>query len=95
MSKEINGFAATMSDLIDTLSKLSAESSGITDSLGNLQDQSSAVKTDYSEMLSLTDKLRYDINYLAAMSADIVRAIEEDDQEIMARLTAMQDMNKK
>jgi len=42
-------------------------------------------------MLSLTDKLRYDINFLAAMSADIVRAIEENDKEIIARLIAMED----
>lgn len=89
MSTEINGFASTMTDLIDTLSRLSTESSGITNSLLKLKDHSTAVKTDYSEMLSLTDKLRYDINYLAAMSADIVRAIEENDQKIMARLIAM------
>ena len=90
ISREINSFAGTMTGLIDTLSQLSSESTGITNSLTNLRDQSSAVRTDYKEMLSLTDKLRYDINYLAAMSADIVRAIEEDDQEIMARLIAME-----
>jgi hypothetical protein len=41
-------------------------------------------------MLALTDKVRYDINFLAAMSADIVRAIEENDKEIMSRLSAME-----
>ena len=91
MSREINGFAGTMAELIDTLSKLSDESSGITNSLKILKENSSAVRSDYDEMLSLTDKLRYDINFLAAMSADIVRAIEENDREIMARLIAMEE----
>ncbi|MCL2070525.1 MAG: methyl-accepting chemotaxis protein [Treponema sp.] len=91
MSDEINSFAGTMTELIDTLGVLSAESTGITNSLNVLRTHSSAVKEDYSEMLSLTDKLRYDINFLAAMSADIVRAIEENDQEIIARLIAMED----
>ncbi|MCL2007042.1 MAG: methyl-accepting chemotaxis protein [Treponema sp.] len=91
MSGEINSFAGTMTELIDTLSELSAESSGITNSLEVLRETSGAVKGDYSEMLSLTDKLRYDINFLAAMSADIVRAIEENDQEIISRLVAMEE----
>jgi uncharacterized coiled-coil DUF342 family protein len=91
MSEEINGFATTMTQLIDTLSKLSSESSGITASLQSLRENSSIVSSDYGEMLSLTDRLRYDINYLAAMSADIVRAIEENDQEIIARLTALEE----
>jgi methyl-accepting chemotaxis protein len=91
MSSEINGFASTMTELIDTLGELSAESSDITGALQNLQNHSSAVKTDYGEMFSLTDKLRYDINFLAAMSADIVKAIEENDHEIIARLTAMEN----
>jgi archaellum component FlaC len=88
MSTEINGFASTMSGLIDTLSELSAESSGITSSLKSLQSHSAAVKSDYTEMLALTDILKYEINYLSAMSADIVRAIEEGDQDIINRLVA-------
>ena len=94
MSEEINGFAGTMTDLIDTLGKLSAESSGITRSLKDLQENSTVVKSDYTEMLSLTDRLRYDINFLAAMSADIVRAIEENDEEILTRLLSV-DVTKK
>ncbi|MCL1928382.1 MAG: methyl-accepting chemotaxis protein [Treponema sp.] len=93
MSEEINGFASTMTELIDTLSRLSSESSGITGALENLQQNSSIVKTDYAQMLSLTDKLRYDINFLAALSADIVKAIEENDHEIIAKLISM-DINK-
>ena len=91
MSGEINSFAGTMTELIDTLSELSTESSSITNSLNVLQESSLVVKNDYSEMLSLTDKLRYDINFLAAMSTDIVKAIEENDQEIIKRLAAMED----
>ena len=86
MANEISGFVTTMTELIDTLGKVTDDSSSITTSLNGLRSKSSAVKTDYSEILSLTDKLRYDINFLAAMSADIVRAIEEDDQEIITRL---------
>ena len=91
MSGEINSFAGTMTELIDTLSALSAECTGITNSLEVLREHSGAVKGDYTAMLSLTDKLRYDINFLAAMSADIVRAIEENDQEIISRLVAMEE----
>jgi methyl-accepting chemotaxis protein len=90
MSEEINGFAGTMTELIDSLGELSAKSTGITSSLVHLQENSSVVKTDYAEMLSLTDKLRYDINFLAAMSADIVKAIEEDNQELMDRLLSIE-----
>ena len=90
MSDEITSFAATMTELINTLSELESASSEITNSLQTLKEHSSAVKNDYSEMLSLTDKLRYDINYLAAMSADIVRAIEEGDEQIMSRLIVME-----
>jgi len=91
MSDEINGFAGTMSDLIDTLAALSQGSTGITTSLESLTEHSATVKSDYEKMLSLTDKLRYDINFLAAMSADIVKAIENEDHEIVSRLTAIQD----
>jgi uncharacterized coiled-coil DUF342 family protein len=86
MSEEIDGFGGTMTELIDRLSDLSSGSSAITSSLQNLKESSDAVKTDYTEMLSLTDRLRHDINFLSAMSADIVRAIEGNDQKIMAKL---------
>jgi methyl-accepting chemotaxis protein len=91
MSGEISGFAGTMTELIDTLSQLSVESSGITTSLENLREHSAEVKADYIEMFALTDKLRYDINFLAAMSADIVRAIENGDQEIISKLLAIEE----
>jgi methyl-accepting chemotaxis protein len=92
MSGEINGFATTMTQLIDTLGTLASESTGITSSLESLKENSSAVKTDCTEMIGLTDKLRYDINFLAAMSADIVRAIENDDREIIEKLLSIEEV---
>ena len=47
MSKEINGFAVTMSSFISTFDELSARSVNVTDSLVGLKEQSSAVKTSY------------------------------------------------
>jgi methyl-accepting chemotaxis protein len=90
MAEEINSFASVMSELIDTLSELSAKSSGITGSLDTLKSHSDSVKTDYKEMMFLTDKIRYDINFLAAMSSDIVKAIESNDRELIAKLTSTQ-----
>jgi methyl-accepting chemotaxis protein len=91
MSKEINNFASAMTELIDTFTGLSSKSTNITDSLDVLKEHSSTVKTDYVEMLTLTDKIRYDINFLAAMSADIGHAIEDKDKEIISRLIALEN----
>ncbi|MDR2942907.1 MAG: methyl-accepting chemotaxis protein [Treponema sp.] len=68
MSKEIKGFAETMTGLINTFNELSAESYDITTSLGSLRDQSAAVRTSYSEMLTMTDKLRDAMHELTALS---------------------------
>jgi iron only hydrogenase large subunit-like protein len=57
MSKQINGFAQTMTGLITTFNELSAESGNITAALDGLHNQSTAVKTGYAEILSMTDKL--------------------------------------
>jgi hypothetical protein len=80
-----------MTQLIDTLTTLADESSGVTSSLEDLRESSAIVKTDCTEMIALTDKLRYDINFLAAMSSDIVRAIENGDKEIIARLLDIEE----
>jgi len=92
MSREINGIAGTMTEFIDALSQLSQKSTGITSSLASLKEHSSAVKTDYAEMLSLTDKIRYDINFLAAMSADITKAVDMNEQNsdraMLSRISA-------
>jgi methyl-accepting chemotaxis protein len=68
MSKEINGFAETMTDLIDTFRELSVESGEITAALDSLRDESAIVKTGYAEILSMTDKLRAWLLDLAALS---------------------------
>jgi len=86
MSDEINGFASTMTQLIDTLTALADESSGVTSALKDLKENNTKVTSDCTEIVGLTDKLRYDINFLAAMSADIVKAIELGDRELINRL---------
>ena len=91
MSNEINEIAGTMTELIDNLGELSAKSTDITASLETLKDHSDVVKKDYTSMLSLTDKLRYDINMLAALSTDIVQAIEKNDHELLAKLVAKEE----
>jgi len=68
MAKEINGFAETMTGLIETLGKLSTGSSSITSELDSLRDQSQTVKTGYAEILSMTDKLRTWLHDLATIS---------------------------
>jgi len=57
MSKEINGFAETMTSLIHTLSELSEGSDEITTALGNLRRQSDVMKNNYADILSKTDQL--------------------------------------
>jgi iron only hydrogenase large subunit-like protein/uncharacterized protein YukE len=94
MSSEINGFSSTMTELINRLSELSSGSTVITSALQHLRENSAAVEADSAEMISLTDRLRYDINFLSAMSADIVRAIEENDQEIMNKLLSAMNQKK-
>jgi methyl-accepting chemotaxis protein len=68
MSKEINGFAHTMTNFIKTLNELSAESSEIIVSLESLKNESTTVKAGYSEMLSMTDKLLEAMVELTALS---------------------------
>jgi len=90
MSDEINGFATTMTQLIDTLTSLADESSGVTSSLKSLKENNTKVTSNCTEIVGLTDKLRYDINFLAAMSDDIVKAVERGDREIINRLLEME-----
>jgi uncharacterized coiled-coil DUF342 family protein len=68
MSKEISGFAETMTSLINTFSELSAESGEITTALDSLRGQSTAVKTGYEEILSMTGNLRTTMLDLAKLS---------------------------
>jgi len=68
MSKQIKGFAETMTGLINTLNDLSTESNEITTSLNSLRDQSAAVRTSYTEMLEMTEKLRNAMQELSTLS---------------------------
>jgi len=75
MTKEINSFAETMNNLIKTFNELSAESTEIIVSLGSLRDQSSTVRSGYSQMLSMTDKLREAMHELSSLTRkkDVIR----------------------
>jgi len=68
ISEKIDGFADTMTGLINTLGELSAGSSEITGSLSSLRDITSSVKASYSEMLSLTNKLLENTKELSVLS---------------------------
>jgi len=85
MSKEIGSFAETMSDLINTFGELSAQSNEITAALDSLHGQSDMVKTDYAEILSMTEKLStamFDLNRLSKKKILVV-----DDEEIILIMT--------
>jgi len=68
MSKEISGFAETMSVFMNTFNELSAKSENITASLVSLKEQSSAVKTSYAQMIEMTDKLAKALKDLSELS---------------------------
>jgi iron only hydrogenase large subunit-like protein/ABC-type transporter Mla subunit MlaD len=70
MSKEINGFAVTMSELINTFGELSAGSSEITSTLATLRELTASIKTDYNEVLSTIDKLRDAMEHLVRISKE-------------------------
>ena len=70
MSKQINGFAQTMTGLITTFNELSAESGNITSALDGLHNQSAAVKTGYAEILSMTDKLNTAMHEMTTILKD-------------------------
>ena len=68
MSVEIDGFANTMTKLINTFGELSSDSSEITDTLSTLRDLTVAIKTSYGEVLSMADKLKGAMVDLALVS---------------------------
>jgi hypothetical protein len=59
-----------MIGLITTFSELSSQSGEITSALDSLRNQSDMVKTDYNEILSMTEKLSAATRNLSALSAD-------------------------
>ena len=70
MSDEINGFAGTMTELINTFGELSAGSSEITTALSTLKGLTSSVITDYTDVLSTTGKLRNSMEDLVTISKE-------------------------
>ena len=70
MSREISGFAQTITDLIETLNELATESNAVTVALNTLKEQSSTVKTRYAQMLSVTDKLHDAMHELTALAGN-------------------------
>jgi methyl-accepting chemotaxis protein len=70
MSKEINNFAGTMTELINTLSELSSGSSEIAATLATLHEVTAAIQTSYSEVLSITGKLRKAVEELERLSEE-------------------------
>jgi len=79
MAKEISGFAETMSGLINTFSELSGHSDAITTALDSLQSQSEMVKTDYGEILSMTEKLRMAMYELTMLSKKKILVVDDDE----------------
>jgi PAS domain-containing protein/uncharacterized coiled-coil DUF342 family protein len=68
ISREINGFAQTMTALINTFNELAMGSNEIITALDILKKQSTMVKTGYAEMLSMTDTLRNSMHELKALA---------------------------
>jgi CheY-like chemotaxis protein/iron only hydrogenase large subunit-like protein/uncharacterized protein YoxC len=85
MSEEINSFAETMSGLINTFGELSAQSGEVTAALDSLNSQSGMVKTSYTEILSMTEKLHaamFDLNRLSKKKILLI-----DDEETILVMT--------
>jgi methyl-accepting chemotaxis protein len=68
MSGEINDIAKTMTEMIGTMSELSAGSHTITSTLKNVQEHSSEIKTTYADMISKTNRLLDEMNDLTKMT---------------------------
>jgi len=79
MSKEINSFAETMSGIINTFSELSAQSGEITNALDELQSQSEMVKSDYADILTMTEKLHTAMVNLTMLSKKKILVIDDDE----------------
>jgi len=58
MADELDGFVDTIAELINTMGLLSTGSTEITGSLATLKELTATIKTGYTEMFSMTDKLQ-------------------------------------
>jgi CheY-like chemotaxis protein/iron only hydrogenase large subunit-like protein len=91
MAKEISSFAKTISDLINTFGELSAESGEITVALDSLNTQSDAVKADYAEILSMTEKLRMAMLELNMLSKKKILVIDDDETILATTKSALKN----
>jgi iron only hydrogenase large subunit-like protein len=64
MSKEITVFAATITEMIESLTDMTNESSKITSALNRVQEHNQEAKGDYDAMLTKTDNLVGEMNRL-------------------------------
>jgi iron only hydrogenase large subunit-like protein/uncharacterized coiled-coil DUF342 family protein len=65
MAEEINGFAGTMTELINSLGELSIGSSEITTALVQLREHAEAIKDGYHDMMSKTQDLEESMQSIA------------------------------
>jgi len=91
MAKEIGSFAETISGLINTFGELSAQSGEITSALDSLQSQSDMVKTDYAEILSMTDKLHTAMLDLTMLSKKKVLVIDDEEPILVMTKSMLKD----
>ena len=68
MAEEINGFAATMTELINSLGELSIGSREITIALVQLREHAEAIKTGYHNMMDKTRDLEASMQMITEMS---------------------------
>ena len=68
MAEEINSFAGTMTELVNTLASLSAGSAQITTALVTLRDLTVEVKDTYREMFEMIQSLQRTITELSQAS---------------------------
>ncbi|GBU27353.1 methyl-accepting chemotaxis sensory transducer [Treponema sp. R8-4-B8] len=91
MAKEINGFAETMNGLINTFSELSAHSAEITAALDSLQNQSDTVRTDYAEIISMTEKLHSAMIDLIMLTKKKVIAVDDEETSLIMTKSALEN----
>jgi iron only hydrogenase large subunit-like protein len=70
MSREIGGFAAAMTEMINALTEMTEESAKITSALKKVQSNSNEVKTGYSDMLDKTGKIINEMNSLVKETSE-------------------------
>jgi methyl-accepting chemotaxis protein len=68
MAGEINGFANTMTELINSLGELSIGSREITTALVQLREHAEAIKAGYHDMMSKTQELEESMKLIASMN---------------------------